>query len=291
MPLDGLHHRIASIALRVAARYGFALGGGNALLAHEVISRPTQDVDLVTDREAGVKAAAEPVERALRREGFTIQRNDRTNELADIFPGLGDELADWAITAPGGRRTALQLAYFDRSHEPVTMDVGPVLHLEDAAGNKVCALVGRDEPRDFVDTAALLGRWTPAELIGFAHRLDSGLDSRDLADAARRLDQMPDRVFAPVGLSSQDIATLRERFTAWPRDAKAVGREQGGKEKISESTAIRQERDEQSRDLEEGNREGVRTGSDRGDGQAARTPGKQRSARERARNDELEIGR
>ncbi len=28
MPLDGLHRRIASIALRAAARYGFALGGG-----------------------------------------------------------------------------------------------------------------------------------------------------------------------------------------------------------------------------------------------------------------------
>jgi hypothetical protein len=46
--------------------HGFALGG-NALLAHGVISRPTQDVDLFTDQKHGVQAAADAVEVALRR--------------------------------------------------------------------------------------------------------------------------------------------------------------------------------------------------------------------------------
>jgi Nucleotidyl transferase AbiEii toxin, Type IV TA system len=97
------------------------------------------------------------------------------------------------------------------------MDVGPVLDLEDVAGGKVCALAGRAYSRDYVDTAALLGRWTPAELIGFARRLDPGLDSRDLADVASRLDQMPDTAFALFGLSPQAVAGLRERFADWPR--------------------------------------------------------------------------
>jgi hypothetical protein len=44
MPLSELHRRVATVALRVATRYGFALGGGNALIAHGLISRPTQDV-------------------------------------------------------------------------------------------------------------------------------------------------------------------------------------------------------------------------------------------------------
>ncbi|MGH3847291.1 MAG: nucleotidyl transferase AbiEii/AbiGii toxin family protein, partial [Pseudonocardiaceae bacterium] len=73
------------------------------------------------------------------------------------------------------------------------MDIGPVLDLEDVAGSKVCALAGRAYSRDYVDTAALLARWTPAELIGFARRLDPGLDSQDFADVASRLDRMPDR--------------------------------------------------------------------------------------------------
>ena len=61
MPLRELHRQVAAIALRAAARHGFALGGGNALIAYGVISRPTQDVDLVTNRETGVGTAAGPV--------------------------------------------------------------------------------------------------------------------------------------------------------------------------------------------------------------------------------------
>jgi Nucleotidyl transferase AbiEii toxin, Type IV TA system len=97
------------------------------------------------------------------------------------------------------------------------MDFGPVLDLEDVAGSKVCALAGRAYSRDYADTAALLGRWTPAELIGLARRLDPGLEDRDFAEAGQRLDQMPDEAFTPLGLSPDDVTVLRERFAGWPR--------------------------------------------------------------------------
>jgi hypothetical protein len=97
------------------------------------------------------------------------------------------------------------------------MDVGPVLDLEDVVGGKVCALASRVEPRDYVDTAAAMGRYSMEQMIGFARRLDPGLTDRDFADAVKRLDQWGDGVFAPFGLSSQDIAMLRERFAAWSR--------------------------------------------------------------------------
>lgn len=57
MPVSKLHAQVASVALTAAARHGFALGGGNALLAHGIITRPTQDVDLFTNQEHGVEAA------------------------------------------------------------------------------------------------------------------------------------------------------------------------------------------------------------------------------------------
>jgi nucleotidyltransferase AbiEii toxin of type IV toxin-antitoxin system len=81
---------VAAIALRAAAGYGFALGGGNALIQHGVISRPTQDVDLFTDQEAAVPAAAGAVESALREAGFRAERQDDTAGLAEVFPGLGE---------------------------------------------------------------------------------------------------------------------------------------------------------------------------------------------------------
>lgn len=49
MPVSELHREVAAIALRAAAPHGFALGGGNALIAHGIIERPTQDVDVFSD--------------------------------------------------------------------------------------------------------------------------------------------------------------------------------------------------------------------------------------------------
>ena len=43
MPVSELHQEIAAIALRAGARHGFALAGGNALLAHE-FAYPLPDI-------------------------------------------------------------------------------------------------------------------------------------------------------------------------------------------------------------------------------------------------------
>jgi Nucleotidyl transferase AbiEii toxin, Type IV TA system len=227
MPLSELHRQVAAIALRAAAEHGFALGGGNALIQHGVISRPTQDVDLFTDQEAGVLAAAGAVEAALGAAGFGTERQGMTAGLAGMFPGMDEGLAEWIITAPDGEQMALQMAYFDRARQPVVMDVGPVLDLEDVVGGKVCALASRAYERDYLDTAAALEQFSPAELIGMARRLDPGLEVRDFAEAAQRLDQMPDSAFSAFGLTRQDVARVRHRFAAWPRDAGAVGTETG----------------------------------------------------------------
>ena len=217
MPIDELQREVATIALRTAARHGFALAGGNALIAHGIIDRPTDDVDLFSDQETAVAAAAAAVEGALRAAGFEAERRDQAGGLEDVFYGLGEGLAEWVITAPGGEQTMLQMAYFDRTRGPVTMDVGPVLDLEDLAGSKVCALASRVEPRDYVDTAAALQRYTADQLISFARRLDPGLEDRDFADAGTQLDRMPDGLFTRYGLTPQDVARLRQQFAAWPR--------------------------------------------------------------------------
>jgi hypothetical protein len=217
MPIDELQREVATIALRTAARHGFALAGGNALIAHGIIDRPTDDVDLFSDQETAVAAAADAVEGALRAAGFEAERRDQAAGLEDVFYGLGEGLAEWVITAPGGEQTMLQMAYFDRTRGPVTMDVGPVLDLEDLAGSKVCALASRVEPRDYVDTAAALRRYTADQLISFARRLDPGLEDRDFADAGTQLDRMPDGLFTRYGLTPQDVARLRQQFAAWPR--------------------------------------------------------------------------
>lgn len=221
MPLGELHKRVAATALRAAVGHGFALGGSNALIAHGLIQRPTLDVDLFTDQEYGVEAVADAVEMALTAAGFGVERRDKTTGLSDIFSGMGEGLAEWLITAPGGEQLALQMAYFDRGRQPVVMEFGPVLDLEDALGGKIAALASRSYERDYWDTSAALQRYTPEELIDFARRLDPGLQAEDFADAGRRLDRMADETFADLGLADHDIATLRARFAEWPREAAA----------------------------------------------------------------------
>ncbi len=58
-----------------------------------------------------------------------------------------------------------------------------------------------------------------------ARRLAPGLEGRDFAEAVQRLDQMPDSAFSAFGLTEQEVVRLRERFAAWPRDARVADTE------------------------------------------------------------------
>jgi hypothetical protein len=50
MPLDDLQRQVAGVVLQAARRYGFALAGGCALIAHGIVDRRTEDADLFTNR-------------------------------------------------------------------------------------------------------------------------------------------------------------------------------------------------------------------------------------------------
>ncbi len=218
MPLEDLQREVAAVVLRAAGRYGFALAGGCALIAHGVVSRDTEDVDLFTDDEGGVQAAASSVEASLRAAGMTAVRRDKTAGLADIFPGMGEGLAEWVITGPAGEQMLLQMSYFERGRQPVIMDIGPVLDLEDVLAGKAMALASRYAERDYVDLAAAMERgYSAAQLIGLARKLDPGLEDLDFAEAGDRLDNMDGEALARYGLDQQDVTRLRRQFAAWPR--------------------------------------------------------------------------
>jgi predicted nucleotidyltransferase component of viral defense system len=218
MPVDEFHQALAVIVLQVASEYGFVVAGGNALIKHGIVDRYTADLDLFSNREGAVEAAAAAVETALRKAGMNAERQDTSSELSDIWEGLGEGMAEWLITAPTGGQTVLQMAYFIRSRTPVIIDAVPVLAIEDALGWKCNALVTRVEPRDYVDVAAALGRYSVTQLIGFARRLEPALRPEEFADAGRRLDEMADSRFARMRLSPAAIALIRKRFADWPRD-------------------------------------------------------------------------
>ena len=81
-------------------------------------------------------------------------------------------MAEWDVASPAGAATKLQMAFIERRHDPVVMDIGPVLHLKDAVGSKICALASRVMTRDYIDAAAAMQRFSIGELIDLARGLD-----------------------------------------------------------------------------------------------------------------------
>lgn len=104
-----------------------------------------------------------------------------------------------------------------RAHDPVTLDVGPVLHPDDALANKVCALYSRAQARDYIDVHAALisGRYEAADLLRLAREHDPGFDPTLFADALRAVRRLPAAEFAAYGLTGTDSAALIVRLVGW----------------------------------------------------------------------------
>jgi hypothetical protein len=59
--IDPFQEDVARIALAAADAHGFALAGGNALVAHGVLERKTEDIDLFSPEPGGPGAVAAAV--------------------------------------------------------------------------------------------------------------------------------------------------------------------------------------------------------------------------------------
>ena len=162
---------VARVALAAAAEHGFALAGGHALIAHGIVSRKTSDIDLFTDLDEGVRTAAAVVAAALVAAGFTVEELAETSELGEVFYGFDRNMIEFEVRR-GEQVVRLQLVRFDRGRQPVMLEIGLVLHLDDVIGTKVAAMVVRAEPRDMIDVAAAHRRYRlamcrQAALAGF----------------------------------------------------------------------------------------------------------------------------
>jgi len=248
------YRQLIAVALR-AAPAGFVLGGSAALIEHGLTAMHTKVIDLVSQDADRDPAGA--VEAALRRHGYASERLDQNSERANILPPTAGTLAQWRVPLAGrhehppieGHRSytcgkCLDRAYLvlgrsSRSRDPVSTEIGPILHPEDAAGLEVRALARNGRARDFAQTADLLQHWSPAELIGFAKRLDPALADRDFSRAASRLDSQPDIAFTALGvLRPHEVSWVREQFARWPREAHDIERQGPGREREREVTAV-----------------------------------------------------
>ncbi len=207
--MDLFHERLARVALQVAASYGFALAGGYAIQAHGFLDRPSADVDLFAEASARINfpEAVDAVIAAYQRDGLETRTEARSSSFARLSVSSGEEQA------------RVELGMDWRMNEPIRLAIGPVLHADDAVANKVCALFGRAEIRDYVDVAAILasGRYSDDDLIRLAVEHDPGFDLAWFTEALEAVDRIPDTGFAEYGLDPAGAATIRARMHAWAK--------------------------------------------------------------------------
>ena len=80
------------------------------------------------------------------------------------------------------------------------------------AVDKVLAVFGRAEPRDFIDLAALLRFFEITDLFKDAVRKDQGFSLEVFAEMTNRLDVLPRREFE---INDAEFAELKTTVGAW----------------------------------------------------------------------------
>jgi hypothetical protein len=197
---EGQRH-ILRVAASVLPAFGFELAGGTALAAAYLGHRRSEDLDLFTgEREIG--PALEAFRDALRREGLAVEAEPHQvgRTFARLFVGPRPVKVELGCDRPFHIRPSTR-----------TLEGMPVRSLEDLAADKVLALFGRAEARDFVDVYQLLRtHFDWSELLDLARRKDPGFREEWFVRALRQVDRVGPGCVEP--LVPLDFEDLRSEF-------------------------------------------------------------------------------
>jgi hypothetical protein len=210
--MDPLEERLTRIGLQVIGGRGFVLGGGHAIELHGMGDRPSEDIDLFSAERGSPAAVADDLLDAYTREGFTVTVVLRTADLVQL------EVSD-----AHDRSCKVDLGVFWRARAPVVLEVGPVLHPDDAVAGKMDALFNRWAPRDSLDVDTILasGRYTRQQLMSIAAEHNPGISPGMFAESLSYMHRIPDREFAAYGASLEQIARMRDEFRNWESELQA----------------------------------------------------------------------
>ena len=197
--LTPLQERIRAALAGVAGDAELALAGAGALVASDVVDRPTNDLDFFARYPSPHAETVDLVQGALEADGLRVTRiTDRPG-----FARLQVESSDGS--------TEVDVGINPRIAPAVRIGPGAVLALTDLAADKVLALEARAEARDFIDFAALAERFTLAELCALAAEKDGGFHGSRLATRLAAFEQIGVEEFAEYQI---DYHNLRATIAA-----------------------------------------------------------------------------
>lgn len=177
--LTPLQRQVAEIVASVAEQSEFALAGGAALIARGQVARTTRDLDFFSPNPSEVASTVPPVEQALRAAGIEVLRVVDHPTFVRLEVREGSEVTEVDFG------TDARILPVERS------PLGPTVAGEELAIDKVLAVFGRAQPRDFVDLAAVADRFGLEDLCAKATRKDAGFDPQVFRDMLGRFKRLP----------------------------------------------------------------------------------------------------
>jgi predicted nucleotidyltransferase component of viral defense system len=210
MNLNVLHRRLMQDVLEVGNSLPLVITGGYAVQAHQLVDRPSRDLDVATDSDIPMEDIVTAVVAGLTPRGWDIH-------IIGVDPRSARMMATDPATGEQCEMDILKEVFYQ---PPAVTPYGPVLALYDVIGTKVRALAGRGLPRDLIDihAASQLCSNTELESLGRRH---AWYEQFSLSELKARLDGAEwydDQAFTEYGLSAEQITDLRRWAQAWADD-------------------------------------------------------------------------
>lgn len=211
--LTNLQRKILLLFSELPDKETFYLTGGTALSAIFLQHRRSNDLDLFTNTEELILPLSQKLEASLIKEGFKVERLRGFHSFVELSVSSANDstVVHFALDSPF------------RFEQPSVFKEIPGVKVDsliDIATNKLLALFGRAELRDFVDIYFLVkDRYTKNELIEKSAQKDPGFDLYWLGVAMERIndfsDDSPDMYLLTSTCTMKD---LKEFFSNWRRD-------------------------------------------------------------------------
>jgi hypothetical protein len=210
--LTPLQERVARIVGGLEEAEDFALAGGAALIVRGDVDRKTRDPDYFGPSADEVDELLPAVRRALEADGLTV----RDVQVAAGFARLEVTL--------GAEHLEVDLGTDARLYPPEGGALGPMLTGEELAVDKVLAIFGRAEARDFYHLSALEPRYGLDRLCRLAADKDAGFSVEVFADMLLRFDRLGRQEFE---IGDDKLASLKDQVASWRGRALKMARPRG----------------------------------------------------------------